>query len=1273
MLPQISSTSLYQSYEVIRNLFIIDDSTSPETPSDNAFNKAEELINKMLTEKSCNYQSHFYDYLKSMEANNLIGEKTNRYQELLAQAFIMMMGKELTPDLENSIKDEISNQSDWFKFIEHNRIHYTVQRQNIGFHNNLTHMIPLAGEWHNWNDLIKKETENGFEFYNENDDLLFSTDKNLKLAGSHYAGTAGIINSNADDFVFYREPTGKYWVTVQSVIKNPAQLQSGDSCSYLAIEDHEGKLQYTGQVKLPEYSHFLTPADGLTHFTSASLTENLVKEVKIEITKEEYERLNESIKKDQLPEENLTEENSTAYIRKKLQLIGLNVKTSMTFQSYLFRTCLKVLPQHLQNKVIDWTNSRPSWVEKVVSFNPIFYPITILATLVAIPFKLSSASVISFINAIFCPWRVTTDHPVALFESLEDFQKEQKNYTIVKATAEETNLGNLIEAASNNIGLNIGDARRLRLDIPQHYISSTDSVPTLLLKAVFKKVTGMLKDLFSIGETKARNAILTNLNTLMNLGYLSPFDLHSLRDKLHNKELFAIELSFIISSLQKRILIDVKSFAHLNALLKAGNNLEAVSYLTTLAFIENIKSFHYPDIIEEITSPEERQKYFDLIKMENTELFNREQIDTIQILSSRVYCFDWVSEIDNPETKESLSNAIKANDSNGFKEQLKTYYQNIAEDNSLSIVERKIAEEISKSITNNTTESSFTHFSNLVQTHAKLQTTLNSIEQLRGEIENLDVTDGYKDLKRLYENMGVALNAMPSQEYSKTFSSFMYGKIKKEWEDIGDILEGQVNQSGKKAKFWPKEGFGEFKPQAKNNNPNPINSEKKKKLFFTYISRGNGHRAATEALIGPLHDKYKISTSDFYDEIWDDPVTSIFGKKYSSTRIYNTLRAGSYDLILTIGYYLFDPDRSLPKEISFKAVYENLKSANILPALRIIKEMIVPTPKPEDEDKTAQKDGIRCRLLQERPDIVIAAFPSETGPLLEVAKELGLPFANVATDMIDPLYNCLIPTLEKDPDYPHKQFFVPYPIPETKELYEKHLKDSDITYMGYPLRTSFMKQGNMEELKKKYNIKDGQRVVVCTNGGFGSQTPWPSLIANAQNENLPPIKLIVLCGKNKEVYDETLKLAAQNTNDAIEIDPRGFTNGEVMAEICQIADLVVTKPGGSTLAENILMKNRLLLDTRSSEHLPWEKSAADAVINRNIASRIESEDRFIEQLIERLGIDLPEAEEFHQFDGKTHEIFATKIQELIENAEDDENLQKLKIKNDNLSSQLSKF
>lgn len=97
---------------------------------------------------------------------------------------------------------------------------------------------------------------------------------------------------------------------------------------------------------------------------------------------------------------------------------------------------------------------------------------------------------------------------------------------------------------------------------------------------------------------------------------------------------------------------------------------------------------------------------------------------------------------------------------------------------------------------------------------------------------------------------------------------------------------------------------------------------------------------------------------------------------------------------------------------------------------------------------------------------------------------------------------------------------------------------------------------NILEMKQKYGVAPDQKVVLVMGGGRGLGIEHETV-----SELLPlNAKIIVVCGKNEE-----LQRSLQNRFKENNLVVLGFI--ENMAELYSIANIVVTKPGGLTVAE----------------------------------------------------------------------------------------------------------
>lgn len=98
---------------------------------------------------------------------------------------------------------------------------------------------------------------------------------------------------------------------------------------------------------------------------------------------------------------------------------------------------------------------------------------------------------------------------------------------------------------------------------------------------------------------------------------------------------------------------------------------------------------------------------------------------------------------------------------------------------------------------------------------------------------------------------------------------------------------------------------------------------------------------------------------------------------------------------------------------------------------------------------------------------------------------------------------------------------------------------------------------NIQEIKDRLNILPGDKVTLVAGGSLGAGL---SVKFIGRLANLPQVKVIVVCGKNKNVY-EKFKSEFFGKNVLV------FGYYSPMEELYAIADIFITKPGGLSVSE----------------------------------------------------------------------------------------------------------
>ncbi len=129
----------------------------------------------------------------------------------------------------------------------------------------------------------------------------------------------------------------------------------------------------------------------------------------------------------------------------------------------------------------------------------------------------------------------------------------------------------------------------------------------------------------------------------------------------------------------------------------------------------------------------------------------------------------------------------------------------------------------------------------------------------------------------------------------------------------------------------------------------------------------------------------------------------------------------------------------------------------------------------------------------------------------------------------------------------------------TKEkLIQIGVPASHVSVTGIPTDAKFAVSYDTSELKRKLGLKEGMLTALMATGSFG-MGPIADLV-----QALKGYQLIVVCGHNKKLYEDLKPLA----NDQIHILPLVNNMHELMA----VSDVMVTKPGGLSIAEALVMR-----------------------------------------------------------------------------------------------------
>ncbi|MDI6758633.1 MAG: glycosyltransferase [Candidatus Omnitrophota bacterium] len=288
------------------------------------------------------------------------------------------------------------------------------------------------------------------------------------------------------------------------------------------------------------------------------------------------------------------------------------------------------------------------------------------------------------------------------------------------------------------------------------------------------------------------------------------------------------------------------------------------------------------------------------------------------------------------------------------------------------------------------------------------------------------------------------------------------------------------------------------------------------KIIVTYASAGAGHLKAAEAIYFFLKENHKgidVKIIDILDE------TNAFFR-FSYHR--------GYLFLVNYAFFLW--------RIIFWLTYLKPFRFILRPAIALINYL-----------NTKKFQAI---LIRQNPDFIISThfFSSEISARLKTDKKINSEVISVITDF------CVHPFWISGGTF---MYIAPCEITK-KQLSDMRVKESIIKDLGIPIHPKFLKPHSRAELCKKIGIENKFTVLIVT-GSFGIG-PIERCAAMLHRE----AQLVVVCARNKKLHS---RLKLKNYPNCLVLG-----RIENMQEIMQVSDVIITKPGGLTIAEFLAME-----------------------------------------------------------------------------------------------------
>jgi processive 1,2-diacylglycerol beta-glucosyltransferase len=189
-------------------------------------------------------------------------------------------------------------------------------------------------------------------------------------------------------------------------------------------------------------------------------------------------------------------------------------------------------------------------------------------------------------------------------------------------------------------------------------------------------------------------------------------------------------------------------------------------------------------------------------------------------------------------------------------------------------------------------------------------------------------------------------------------------------------------------------------------------------------------------------------------------------------------------------------------------------------------------------------------IAKEKPDLIICthAFPSYLVDNIKKSGACRVPLLNVYTDFfINDVWGREMVNYH----------FVSDSCMKSSLMRDYSISERNIVISGIPIDESFSSTSHTIKAKKEINI--------IISGGSAGLGNIMELLSNSRCEKR--VKLFVLCGNNKQLFHEISKRNDKNIQALPYISSR-----KKMNDLYNVADGIITKPGGVTISEAIKKK-----------------------------------------------------------------------------------------------------
>ncbi|SMB83157.1 processive 1,2-diacylglycerol beta-glucosyltransferase [Desulfonispora thiosulfatigenes DSM 11270] len=233
------------------------------------------------------------------------------------------------------------------------------------------------------------------------------------------------------------------------------------------------------------------------------------------------------------------------------------------------------------------------------------------------------------------------------------------------------------------------------------------------------------------------------------------------------------------------------------------------------------------------------------------------------------------------------------------------------------------------------------------------------------------------------------------------------------------------------------------------------------------------------------------------------------------------------------------------------------------------------------------------KLLQDfKPDVIVCthAFPVSILSVLKKKEKINAPLIACITDYT--VHNFWV--------QPQVDLFVIPDIDLINPLIKEDIDTKKIKDYGIPIRKQFKEVYSKQQMRTELNLEDCPTALIMGGGlGLGNIKEITKKLLKESD-----LQVIVIAGKNEKLKADLEELKFQN-----KLHIYGYVTN--IAKVMSACDILISKPGGVTIAEALTMKLPILI----LSSLPGQEDRnTHFLLNRGLAVKVRKIDDLITEM-----------------------------------------------------------